>query len=272
MSSKEDIIQSICITSNNISYGSEPNNSDEVEQQLVISPTGEVSFCARNYQQFCNDEGYCRNKQVNIGMWKADILLLLISNILETNRFITDVGSYEMEIKYESGTKKEIRGALTGDVFAYSYGEEYNIDLTRLIRRFVPIYGLWVFDSSTSPDYEGKKDIYLFADSWEKFFEHPDSTIKFEEEFWCDCNRLGFRMDGGEKFIHDSKILGCKTPYGEGMYEAVAQIDDIEVIGSGIYSYWRGLTHWDYMYHLGTEECGVFLCLLRRLKELTRKK
>ncbi len=270
--STEDIIQSVCITSNNICYGHEPNDSDEVEQQLVISPNGEVSFCARNYQQFRNDEGYRRNKQVNIGTWKADILIWFISNLSGTNRFVSDIGSYEMEIRYESGKKKELSDSLTGDVFTNSYCEGCGVDLTRLIRRFVPIYGLWVFDSSTSPDYEGKKAIYLFADSWEKFFEHPDSIIKFEEEFWRECMRLGFRMDSGERFIHDCKILGCKTPYGEGMYEAVAQIDDIEVIGSGIYSYWRLLTHWYYMYELGMEECGVFLCLLRRLKELTRKK
>ena len=49
-------------------------------------------------------------------------------------------------------------------------------------------------------------------------------------------------------------------------------IEDIEVIGSGAFSYWRGLTHWDYMYNLGPEECGIFLCLLRRLKELSRRK
>lgn len=49
-------------------------------------------------------------------------------------------------------------------------------------------------------------------------------------------------------------------------------IEDIEVIGSGAFLYWRGLTHWDYMYNLGPEECGIFLCLLRRLKELSRRK
>jgi len=56
------------------------------------------------------------------------------------------------------------------------------------------------------------------------------------------------------------------------MKEAVAKIDDIKVIGAGVLSYWRSLTHWDYTYNLGPKECGVFLCLLRRLKELTHKK
>ena len=98
------------------------------------------------------------------------------------------------------------------------------------------------------------------------------SQINFEEEFGRDCQQLGFQMDTGEKFVSDCKKLGCKTPYGEGLQEAVKKIDDIEVIGSDAFSYWRGLTRWSYMYQLGPEECGVFLCLLRRLKELTRKK
>lgn len=78
-------------------------------------------------------------------------------------------------------------------------------------------------------------------------------------------------MDCGEKLVFECKESGCKTPYGDGLKEAVASIDDIEIIGSGAFSYWRGVTHWDYMYHLGLEECIIFLCLLQQLKELTRK-
>ena len=144
--------------------------------------------------------------------------------------------------------------------------------MTRLIRRYIPVYGLWAFDGSTYPDYEGKKAVFLFAEAWEKFFKNPDSSKDFEDGFGRECESLGFQMDCGEKFVFECKKRGCKTPYGEGLKEAVDDIDDIEVIGSGAFSYWRGLTHWDYMYHLGLEECGIFLCLLRRLKELTRKK
>lgn len=77
-------------------------------------------------------------------------------------------------------------------------------------------------------------------------------------------------MDCGEKFVFECKKRGCKTLYGEGLKEAVADIDDIEDIGSGAFLYWRGLTHWDYMYHLGQKECDIFICLLQRLKELSR--
>ncbi|MBP3817003.1 MAG: hypothetical protein J6H31_01755 [Butyrivibrio sp.] len=76
-----------------------------------------------------------------------------------------------------------------------------------------------------------------------------------KDGFGRECESLGFQMDCGEKFVLECKKRGCKTPYGEGLKEAVADIDDIEVIGSGVFSYWRGLTHWDYMYYLGPEEC-----------------
>ena len=192
-----DEIRSIRIESNNICYGPEPGADDEVEQYLTISSTGRVWFSARNYQQYCNSKDYCRKKQTSIDKWKAEFLLRLIDNISENMSFVTDVGSYDLEIRYSNDTKRRISGSLIGGVYSHAYGEENNVDVTRLIRRYIPVYGLWAFDSSTSPDYEGKKAVFLFAEAWEKFFKNPD---------------------------------------------------------------------------LGPEECGIFLCLLRRLKELTRKK
>lgn len=80
-----------------------------------------------------------------------------------------------------------------------------------------------------------------------------------KDGFGRECESLGFlQMDCGEKFVLECKKRGCKTPYGEGLKEALSDIDDIEVIGSGVFSYWRGLTHWDYMYYLGPEECWIF--------------
>lgn len=193
----------------------------------------------------------------------------VIDNISEDTPFVTDVGSYDLEIRYSNESKKRICGSLIGGVYSYAYGEETNIDVTRLIRRYIPVYGLWVFDSSTAPDYEGKKAVYIFAESWIKFFQNPNSNKDFEEDFGRECERLGFQMDCGKKFVFECKKRGCKTPYGEGLNEAVADINDIEIIGSGAFSYWRGLTHWDYMYHLGSEECSIFMCMLQRLRDLT---
>lgn len=267
-----DEIRSIRIESNNICYGSEPGADDEVEQYRTISSAGRVWFSTRNYQQYCNGKDYCRKKQVSIDKWKAEFLLRLIDNISEDMPFVTDVGSYDLEIRYANDRTRRISGSLIGNVYSHAYGEEDNVDVTRLIRRFIPVYGLWAFNGSTSPDYEGEKAVFLFAESWIRFFQNPNSDKDFEDGFGRECEILGFQMDCGEKFVFECKKRGCKIPYGEDLKESVAEIDDIEVIGSGAFSYWRGLTHWDYMYHLGPEECEIFLCLLQRLKELSRKK
>ena len=154
-----DEIRSIRIESNNICYGPEPGADDEVEQYLTISSTGRVWFSARNYQQYCNSKDYCRKKQTNIDKWKAEFLLRLIDNISENMSFVTDVGSYDLEIRYSNDTKRRISGSLIGGVYSHAYGEENNVDVTRLIRRYIPVYGLWAFDGSTAPDYERKKEI-----------------------------------------------------------------------------------------------------------------
>ena len=103
-----DEIKNIRIVSNNICYGPETGADDEVEQYLTISLTGRVWFSARNYQQYCNSKDYCRKKQTSIDKWKAEFLLRLIDNISENMSFVTDVGSYDLEIRYSNDTKRRI--------------------------------------------------------------------------------------------------------------------------------------------------------------------
>lgn len=262
-------IKSIRITSNNICYGPVPNASDEVEQFLTITSSGRVWFSARNYQQHCTGKGFCRKKQVNIGKWKAAFLFELIGNLSGETIFATDVGVYDLEIRYSDGTERKITGSLIGGVYSHAYGEEDNVDLTKLIRRFVPVYKLWVFSGSTSPDYEGKKAIFQFADAWEKYFKKPDKSKNFDFDFGNECERLGFQMDTGAKFIGECEKMGYSNPYDEDINKAVDAIEDIDVIGSGSFVYWRGLTHWLLMYQLGEKEREVLMALMRRLKELT---
>lgn len=126
-------VKSIRIIANNICYGTEHDANDEVEQYLTISASGRVWFSARNYRQFCDWNNYCRKKQVSIGKWKADFLLRLILNMQLKPVFVTDVVSYRIEISYKNGRKEEIHGDLIGDVFSHTYGNEADVDLTRVI-------------------------------------------------------------------------------------------------------------------------------------------
>ena len=59
------------------------------------------------------------------------------------SHFVTDVGDWEMEIRYSNGDKRKIDGPLIGNVFVE------DIDLSDCIRSEVPIEDLFVFDGGT---------------------------------------------------------------------------------------------------------------------------
>ena len=101
-------IKSIRITSNNICYGPVSKDNDEVIQHLTISSTGRIWFSAKNFQQFLDDKGTCRKKQVNIGKWKTNFLLNMINNISDNTLCITDVGTFTVEIRYDNETTRVI--------------------------------------------------------------------------------------------------------------------------------------------------------------------
>ena len=147
--SNQDEIKSIKIVSNNLCYGPAPDYNDEIEQHLTISSTGRV-WCNR----YIFGEGYNyvlkKKEQISIGKDAAVHILGLISELLLTYQrdFVTDVGHWEMEIRYTNGDKRIIDGPLIGNVYA---GET---DLSDYIRGEVPIDGLFVFDGGAYEEEE----------------------------------------------------------------------------------------------------------------------
>ena len=128
------------LVSNNICYGPEPAITDEVEQHLTVSSTGQVWFSARNYAQYCEQKGFCRRKQLNIGAWKAGFLFSMV-NALEERPEVTDCGCFDLTIKGDDGSIKRIVGSLIGDDMV-PYISPSATSLTRLLRRYIPVYGL----------------------------------------------------------------------------------------------------------------------------------
>ena len=133
-------IKSIKIVSNNLCYGPAPDYNDEIEQHLTISSTGRV-WCNR---YIFGEGNYVLNRkeQISIGKDAAGRILGLVSDLLITYQscFVTDVGEWEMEIRYSNGDKKKIDGPLIGNVFVG------DIELSDYIRGEVSIEGLFVFD------------------------------------------------------------------------------------------------------------------------------
>lgn len=139
-------IKFVHLTSNNICFGLAPDDNTEVEQYLKIEASGEVSFSARNYKQYNEEKGYCREKHISIDKSKVEYLFQLIENIYETDPYAIDVGSFNLVIFYDNGSTRKITGSLIGNVFSRINGEESDIDLNKVIRRSIPIRKMWVFN------------------------------------------------------------------------------------------------------------------------------
>lgn len=249
-------------------YGLMPDKSDEVEQHLTVESSGRVWFSARSYEQYSAGKGFCRRKQLNIGEWKAQFLIRIIRNVY-VDYDVTDCGSWKLTVR-EAENSRTSYGPLIGNEIGTTYGDTH-VPVTKLIRRYIPINGLWGFDSKLFPDYEGKKAIYLFTEKWIKILssDHPQE-LNFESQFGDECAELGFQMDGGTEF--NKQYPMCFDIHDHNLHEHINEIQDIDLIGSALFSQWRYLTHWAGMYTLDQDTCDWCLIALKRLKELTRKR
>lgn len=87
--------------------------------------------------------------------------------------------------------------------------------------------------------------IHAFAIKWsDKFRDQDINYIELVDRFMADdCDALGFEMDCGNAF---------ETKYGKAVYddrelaEIIDTADDLNLLGSAIYSRWRYFNHWAY--------------------------
>ena len=263
-----NMIKSVQLVSTNICYGPAPATNDEVEQHITISSSGRVWFSARNFAQYNEGKGFCRKKQMNIGVWKAGFLLELMNRLTEMP-WVTDCGQYELVIRFEDGTTRRIIGPLIGNAMVDSYGGQ-PVSLTTILRRYIPVYALWGFASSLSPDYEGKKAVFQFAKKWEEKFRSGNLLgYEFEEDFGEACTSLGFRMDCGNEF---NRLYPNCFNLGSGcLGKVIDSIQDVDLLGSAVFSQWRYLTHWTH-YDLDVKTCNWFAIVLGQMKNLTKRK
>ena len=92
----------------------------------------------------------------------------------------------------------------------------------------------------------------------------------FESQDFPDaCISLGFEMDCGQSFI---------AAYGEEAWRSLAKlsaiiekIDDVNLIGSALFSQWRYFNHWSYS-DATDEDREWFMILFKRLNDLVKTK
>ena len=109
--------------------------------------------------------------------------------------------------------------------------------------------------------------INAFARKWRsKVFERSCDIEK--SEFADECFDLGFSVDCGESFKRAfPEIDFCDV---EAFEKVVVNIDDIFLLGTAIFSYWRWSTHWNEFHEIcGDEPRKWFLLAFDRLMEIT---
>lgn len=86
------------------------------------------------------------------------------------------------------------------------------------------------------------KNIHDFAVKWyDKFRDQRINPIKLVDHYMADdCNALGFKMDCGNAF---SERYGKAAYDYEELDKIIDEVNDIEVLGSAIYSRWRYFNH-----------------------------
>lgn len=89
------------------------------------------------------------------------------------------------------------------------------------------------------------KQIKDFAVKWIDKFRDPDiNYLELVDHFISDeCTALGFKMDCGNSF---SEKYGEAVNDYEELLKIIDDVDDIDLLGSAIYSQWRYFNHWAY--------------------------
>ena len=105
---------------------------------------------------------------------------------------------------------------------------------------------------------------------WLEKFQDPNICyIDIVEHYFADdCEMLGFEMDCGHAF---QERYGAAVNNTRELLKIVDEIDNVQLLGSAIYSQWRYFNHWAYSGAeiLELENREWFIIALKRLEELS---
>ncbi|MBR6057891.1 MAG: hypothetical protein IKP58_06970 [Victivallales bacterium] len=115
-----------------------------------------------------------------------------------------------------------------------------------------------------------KATINAFAHKWHAKVLARSRDIE-QPAFADECTALGFEMDCGESFSKAFPDIDFRDV--DGFEKVVVGIDDIFLLGTAIFSYWRWFTHWNEFHDIcGDEPSKWFLSAFDRLIEMTNEK
>ncbi len=112
------------------------------------------------------------------------------------------------------------------------------------------------------------EQIHSFAVKYRQLFAKTDVREReLQEGFAEKCRALNFEMDSGTAFIEKHSKEAFYD--SENLMRIVKEIRDIDILGSGIFSKWRYVTHWTSEDLTSEENRAWFHAALTRLSELT---
>lgn len=112
-----------------------------------------------------------------------------------------------------------------------------------------------------------KELINSFAVKYINMFSGSTDDQFINKSMAKDCFMLGFEMDCGQSF---SRKYGYSVTADYDESRGFKEISNVDILGSGIFSKWRYITHWSYEDScLTTENRKWFIKALTQLKKIT---
>lgn len=115
-----------------------------------------------------------------------------------------------------------------------------------------------------------RKAIHEFALKYYELFDNPNTKeYELDTTFGDECKAFGFEMDLGKRFAETFK----ESSFDDlSVFERIGNTDeDIDLLGSGIVSHWRFITHWDCSDLTNPTNREWFKAALKRLAEITEE-
>ena len=113
--------------------------------------------------------------------------------------------------------------------------------------------------------------IHAFAVKYRNIYLDPktkEHDLDLEVHFADECFDLGFDMDCAKEF--SDKYSNSAFSSTEGLLQVIDNIDDVQVLASGIFSKWRYVTHWVTGDILQLDNRNWMIAALFKLSELTK--
>ncbi|MFA9396841.1 MAG: hypothetical protein ACERKV_01050 [Clostridiaceae bacterium] len=115
------------------------------------------------------------------------------------------------------------------------------------------------------------QQIHKYAIKWfEKYQDSKTREREVEEHFAEECFALGFEMDCGNSLEEAYPGKNILNDYLQ-LDAVINQINDVKLLGTAIFSKWRGITHWSCESLLSESNRTWFIIAFSRLALLTEK-